>query len=94
MKLAWSKLAIRRLASIHDYIGKDSPEAAVRVAEILIQSGSRLERFPLIGRPGRIEGTRELVIPGLPYIIAYRVVHETVQILSVIHTSRRWPEQL
>ena len=94
MKLAWSKRAFRRLASIQDWIAKDSPEAAIRVAEILIQSASRLERFPLIGRTGRISGTREPVISGLPYVNPYRVVDKTVQILSVIHTSRRWPEQL
>ena len=94
MKLRWSKRAIRRLASIHDYIAKDSPAAASRVAAVIVQSALRLQRFPHIGRPGRIEGTRELVIPGLPYIIPYRVVDDVVQIASVIHTSRKWPENL
>lgn len=90
----WTKRAIRRLASIHDYIAKDNPAAAARVAELIVLSALRLQGFPLTGRPGRIEGTRELVIPGLPYIIPYRVIGDSVQILSVIHTSRMWPERL
>jgi toxin ParE1/3/4 len=53
---------------------------------------SRLARH--IGRPGRIEGTREMVIPGLPYIIPYRVMDDEIQIASVIHTSHKWPEKL
>ena len=94
MKLRWSRRAIRRLASIHDYIAKDSPAAAVRVAAAIVEAALRLEQFPLSGRVGRIEGTRELVIPGLPYILPYRVVDDVIHIASVIHTSRKWPEKL
>jgi len=94
VKLRWSKRAIRRLASIHDYIAKDSPAAASRVAAAIVESALRLQTIPYMGRPGRIEGTRELVIPGLPYIIPYRVVDNVIQIASVIHTSRKWPERL
>jgi addiction module RelE/StbE family toxin len=94
MKLRWSPRAIRRLALIHDYIARDSPDAASRVAAVIVQSALHLERLPLMGRPGRIEGTRELVIPGLPYILPYRVAGDEIQISSVIHTSRRWPEEL
>ena len=50
-----------------------------------------LERFPQSGRPGRIEETRELVIDRTPYIVAYRIVGDTVRILRVLHGSRRWP---
>jgi toxin ParE1/3/4 len=94
VKLRWSKRAIRRLASIHDYISKDSPDAAVRVAAAIVEAALRLQTVPHMGRPGRIEGTRELIIPGLPYIIPYRVVDDVIQIASVIHTSRKWPEKL
>ena len=72
----------------------DSPAAAARVAAVLVDSTAHLEQFPLSGRSGRIEGTRELVIPGLPYIIPYRLAGDEIQILSVIHTSRKWPEKL
>jgi toxin ParE1/3/4 len=94
MKLRWSRRAILRLASIHDYIAKDSPEPAARVAVVIAEAALQLERFPLSGREGRIEGTRELVVPGLPYILPYRIVGDEVQIASVIHTSRKWPEKL
>ncbi|HTX75389.1 MAG TPA: type II toxin-antitoxin system RelE/ParE family toxin [Terracidiphilus sp.] len=94
MKLRWSKRAIRRLASIHDYVAKDSPEAAARVAAAIVEAALRLEEFPLMGRVGRIEGTRELVVSGLPYILPYRIVDDVIQIASVIHTSRKWPERL
>jgi toxin ParE1/3/4 len=47
-----------------------------------------------MGRVGRIEGTRELVVSGLPYILPYRIVDDVVQIASVIYTSRKWPERL
>jgi toxin ParE1/3/4 len=94
MKLRWSRRAIRRLASIHDYISNDSPDAAARVAAAIVHAALRLEQFPLSGREGRIEGTRELVVPGLPYVLPYRVVDDVIQIASVIHTSRKWPEKL
>ena len=54
----------------------------------------RLEQFPQSGRRGRSKGTRELVVVGLPYIMAYRVVQDAILILHVIHTSRQWPKKL
>lgn len=94
MRLRWSRRAVRGLASIHDYIAKDSPAAAARVAAAIAEAAQRLETIPLMGRPGRIGDTRELVVPGLPYILPYRVAGEEIQIASVIHTSRKWPEKL
>jgi len=94
MKIRWTKRAIRSLASIHAYISKDSPAAAARVAAAVVNATDQLEQFSQSGRPGRIEGTRELVVSGLPYIIPYRVVDDVVVILSVIHASRKWPKKL
>jgi addiction module RelE/StbE family toxin len=94
VKLRWSKRAIRRLASIHAYISQDSPAAAALVAAAIVEAALRLERFPLSGHLGRIEGTRELLVPGLPYILPYRLVDDVILIASVIHTSRQWPEKL
>jgi toxin ParE1/3/4 len=94
MKIRWTKRAIRSLASIHEYISKDSPAAAARVSAAVLDATVQIEQFPQSGRPGRIEGTRELVIPGLPYIVPYRVVDDTILLLSVIHTSRKWPKKL
>jgi toxin ParE1/3/4 len=94
MKIRWTKRAIRSLASIHAYISKDNPAAPARVASALVDATDRLVQFPQSGRLGRIEETRELVIPGLPYIILYRVVDDVILILAVIHTSRKWPKKL
>lgn len=92
MRLRWTRLAEGDLEAIADYIGQDNPAAAVRVVlELLDQTETTLARNPAIGRPGRVLGTREFVIAGLPYIIAYRVREKNLEILRVLHTSRRWP---
>ncbi len=93
-RLRWTRRALRRLEAIGDYIAKDSPAAADRVTERLRTSANILIAHPAIGRVGRIPGTRELVMADLPYIIPYRVTETSVEILSVIHTSQRWPEAL
>ena len=94
MKLRFSEPAIQSLTAIRDYIAKDSPASAARVASAILESALRLKQFPQSGRPGRLKGTRELVVPGLPYIIPYRIVNDVILILSVIHTSRKWPKRL
>ena len=53
----------------------------------------RLQEFPAIGRPGRVEGTRELVIADTPYIVPYRVEDGVVQIITVLHNAQRWPDR-
>jgi addiction module RelE/StbE family toxin len=94
MKIRWTQRSLHHLASIHAYISSDSPAAAARVAAILLSAAVRLEQFPQCGRPGRLEGTRELVVPGLPYVLPYRLRENVVEIVSVLHTSRKWPEKL
>ena len=94
MILRFSVPAIQSLISIRDYIAKDSPASAARVAAVIVEAALRLKQFPQSGRPSRLEDTRELVVPGLPYILPYRVVDDTILILSVLHTSRKWPGKL
>ena len=94
MKSRFSERAIRSLTSIWDHIAKDDPAAASRVVGAIVEAALRLEQFPLSGRAGRVQGTRELVVPGLPYIIPYRVVDDVVLVSSVINTSRKWPKRL
>ena len=60
----------------------------------IVEAVDKLRDHPHLGRPGRIAGTRELVIAETPYIIPYRVVDDDVQILAVIHGARRWPDKL
>ena len=92
MKIRWSRKAISDLKSIRDYIAKDSPAAAQRVAARIKEATIRLTKFPHSGRPGRVPGSRELVIPGTSYIAAYRIQGEEVQIASVLHGRQRWPQ--
>ena len=92
MRLRWTKLASQDLDEIAEYIGQDSPPAAHRVVlELLELTESALLTHPAAGRPGRLLGTRELVIGHLPYIVAYRVREQDIEIVRVLHTSRRWP---
>jgi toxin ParE1/3/4 len=91
MEVIWTRSALRALESIADYIARDNPVAAYEVTEAIRRSALLLADFPHIGRVGRITGTRELIVSGLPYILPYRIVRNTVQILDVFHTSRRFP---
>ena len=95
MRLRWTRLAEQDLDQIAEYIGQDSAAAAARVVlELIDQAETLLPRHPALGRPGRVLGTRELVVGQLPYIIAYRVRDKDLEILRVLHTSRAWPDTL
>ena len=91
MNLEWTALAQDDLLAIADYIFRDNPAAAISVARRVRDAVSRLAEFPHLGRPGRVRGTRELVLAGTPYIVVYRVGRGSVQILRVLHGARRWP---
>ena len=93
MKILWSPQAIRDLISLRAYIAEESPASARRIVlRILHDVENLLPDSPHMGRPGRVSGTRELVIPQTPYIVPYRVQRGTIQILRVYHGARRWPD--
>lgn len=94
MKLEWSPLAIEDRISIFEFLEADSPRAAVRTDKAIRAQTLRLVQFPQSGRPGRITGTRELVVRGLPYVVAYRVAADSVRIFRVLHGSQEWPNEL
>ncbi len=92
MRVVWTRSALSDLDEIQDYVAQDSPSAARRLATGLRdRTVQLLTDAPMAGRKGRARGTRELVFPDLPYIVAYRVT-EQVEILAVVHTARDWPE--
>jgi addiction module RelE/StbE family toxin len=92
MKIRWSPTAISDLESIREYIARDSPRAARKVANRIKESLNLLINFPLSGRAGRVSGTRELVIPETSFIAAYTIQGDEVQIAAVLHGRQRWPE--
>lgn len=95
MPVEWTTLARADLENILVYVADDDPRAAVRViAAIRTAVRNQLPQSPFSGRIGRVKNTRELVVPRLPYIVAYRVTDTAVQILRVLHGRERWPENL
>ncbi len=93
MNPIWSPEAVADLAALRTFIAQDDPAAAQRVARHIIRNiETLLPQNPERGRPGRVPGTRELVIPGTPYIVPYRLVGNAIQVLRVFHSARRWPE--
>lgn len=91
MRVRWTTQAAQALEQIGDYIAADNPHAAHEVVNTIYERVQQLADFPSLGRVGRLEGTRELVIQGLPYFVPYRVRDEAVEVLDVLHTSRRFP---
>ncbi len=93
-RLEYAARYFRRLEDIRERIAEDNPEAAMRVVLRIRAVVQRLATTPALGRPGRVAGTRELVVPGTPYIVPYRITGDIVQIITVLHSAQRWPDQL
>ena len=93
MKIRWLSLAQADLESIEEYISEDSPTQAIEVVMRIIEAVEVLEDHPQIGKLGRVDGTRELVISNLPYNIPYRKKGQWIEILRVFHQTRKWPEK-
>lgn len=92
MKIVWTRLAISDLEQAYNYIAQSNPDAAVNTIERIQKAIDTLSLYPQIGRSGRVTGTRELVVSGTPFIVAYRIQSEQVEILAVIHGARRWSD--
>lgn len=92
MTIRWAKDATRQLASAHAYVAADNPRAADRLLLQITEAVRLLGSHPNVGREGRVKNTRELVIVNTPYIVAYRISKNVVQVLAVLHGKRRWPE--
>ena len=95
MRLLWTGPALSDLRALRADIAKDGERAAdAMVARIVDRAERQLSRLPDSGSPGRIAKARELVISGTPYVLPYRVIGDTVHILRVFHSARRWPDEL
>ena len=92
MKLEWAPHALADRDAIFDHIEAESPAAAIAIDHEIETQVKRLIRFPQSGRPGRIAGTRELVVNRTPYITAYLITDDTIRILRILHGAQRWPD--
>jgi toxin ParE1/3/4 len=91
MKVVWSQRAIGHLVAIREFIEKDSDGSAAGIAGRILDAIEILQTQPHMGRPGRLAGTRELVVSGTPYIVPYRVRRERLELLAVFDGRRQWP---
>ena len=92
MDIAWREVALDGLEQARRYIDQDNPAAAAEIFEQILWAVERLADMPEHGRPGRVKGTRELVVPGTPYLVAYAVEDHRLIVLAVQHSSREWPD--
>jgi plasmid stabilization system protein ParE len=92
MKTRWMPLAEQDLEAAYEYVRQDNSSAASRLVARIFKAVEMLQRFPSAGHPGRVPATRELTLARTPYIVVYRLTRDEIQILSVIHGARRWPE--
>jgi plasmid stabilization system protein ParE len=93
MRVKWLRKALRNLDEEAGYIAADDPAAARQVVGRVMEAVALFEGQPGLGRPGRVPGTRELVVLKTRYIVPYRVHGDVVEILRVFHTSRHLPQR-
>ncbi len=92
MQIKWLRKALKNLEQAYNYLSEqETPETASALILKIQKAAEQLSNYPMMGYLGRIEGTRELVIPQSHYIIIYRLKGESVEILRVLHASRRYP---
>jgi plasmid stabilization system protein ParE len=95
MKVVWTRKASRHLRAAYDYWARESTLAAAdTMLDRIFSAVEILERFPEAGWRGRISGTGELVIAPTPFLVAYRVRREKIEILSLLHGARKWPDKI
>lgn len=93
MRIDWLPAAVENRHSQLAYIGERNPRAAIDMGDAVAAAVLRLAQHPEIGRPGRVRRTRELVVSGTPFVVAYRIEPEAVVILRLLHGAQRWPRR-
>ena len=91
-RVRWTRLALADLNQAYDYIYQERPSAAKGIIQHIERALDAMIRYPLIGRTGRIHGTRELYIVNTPFVMAYRFHKNQLEVLAFMHCARRWPE--
>jgi toxin ParE1/3/4 len=94
VRLVWAQHALADRDAIFTHIEAESPRAAVSVDDRIVAAVRRLLEFPESGRPGRVVGTRELVVPRTPFIAVYSVTVDRLRILRILHGAQLWPADI
>jgi toxin ParE1/3/4 len=94
VRLKWTRAASQDLESVERYISRNNPDTAIDTMLEIIRRVEILAEHPGMGRPGRVEGTRELVLGSLPYVLLYVHQSDTIILLRVLHGAMKWPESL
>lgn len=92
MRIEWAIYAQEDRDEIFTHIEQESPQAAVLVDDRIEEQVDQLQQYPEFGRPGRVEGTRELVISKTPFVVPYRILAGSVRILRILHGAQLWPD--
>jgi toxin ParE1/3/4 len=92
MKAVWAQAAMRDLIHAREYIARENPDAARETALRIVDATERVIQFPEVGRLGRMNGTRELVVSGTQYLIVYRLKKNVIRFLRVLHGRQKWPD--
>jgi addiction module RelE/StbE family toxin len=90
VRVVWSRPAEQDRAAIWDYLVVRNPDAAVRMDQLFSDAAAQLADFSMIGHVGEVAGTRELT-PHRSYRLVYEVAGNTVWVLALVHSARRWP---
>lgn len=93
MRLVWAQFALSDRDDIFTHIEARSPRAAALIDDRIVASARSLQEFPQRGRPGRIVGVRELMVPRTPYILIYTIDDPIIRVLRVLHGARIWPDE-
>lgn len=87
-QIVYAAPAEKDLVDIVSYIAADNLNAATKVYDAIRDTIDRLASFPEMGRPGRLDGTREFPVTSLPYLVVYAITTETLNVLAILHMAR------
>ncbi len=93
MRIRWTRPALFDLEEIDQYLSKENQKLPIVILKRIRAAAGILADHAEIGRLGRVSGTRELIVAGTPFILPYRICSNEIQILRVLHSSRKWPSE-
>ena len=91
IELLWTEAAAADLERIADYLFEHTPEHAARIVRAIFDAPVKLVDFPGLGRPGKVDGTRELVLASLPYLVVYIHTGHIIHVARILHGAQKWP---